>query len=162
MTQTQATPESLARVAGQLKGLAKRIQRAVLRKAMSRAGTVALQTMRPLVAIERPVDALSRARTRLLRRSLARKVKVTRDGVTVAVIGPRTGFGRVIGTRQRGPNKGQPIVYDPARTAHLVDRGTRRSIAEPFTQPTKDRVADQVLQIVVDTINEELSKVGKG
>jgi hypothetical protein len=50
----------------------------------------------------------------------------------VSVVGPSSSFSRTKGKRKRGKRKGQPIKHVPAKYAHLVNKGTKRSKPKPF------------------------------
>lgn len=103
----------------------KKAQNAV-RRAVSRAGTALLQTMRPLVPI----------RTGLLKRSMGKKdskPKVT--AYAYSIVGPRKGFRQVVAAKTAKSrslrakrsgkiavdNKGR--IQNPTKYAHLADRG---------------------------------------
>jgi HK97 gp10 family phage protein len=139
---------------------AKKIQRDGSRKAANAGGKVVLKAMKGAV----------RVRTGLLKKALGRKVKSFGDsGVSVAIIGPRTGFkvvkqkdgstakvqtkfSRLDGTRVN--KKGETVnkYSNPTQYAHLVDKGTRRSRAYPFRAPVQQATAGQVRDAMAEAV----------
>lgn len=57
-----------------------------------------------------------------LRKSLGTITKTYRKGIMV-IVGPRNEMGGQIGVVGRGRHKGRPVMEDPAKIAHLVERG---------------------------------------
>ena len=53
----------------------------------------------------------------------------------VAIVGPSRKYVRTKGKFTRGPKKGQPRKHVPAKVAHLVEKGTKRSRARKFISP---------------------------
>lgn len=120
-------------------------QRAILRRALTKA-------TRPIVPAAR---AKVPVRFGLLKKSLGRKLKTTKDGVVYVVIGPRKGMKKQVGTVTRGPRKGQPVYEDPAKIAHLVEQGhggPHPAPAHPFLGPTFDQMKGQVERTLSDEI----------
>lgn len=147
----------------QLAGMVRAVRNKYLRKAMNAAGTIVLKVMRRLAPVEVGRDELSRNRSKVLKKSLGRKVKAyAKKGVMIVIVGPRRGFRKQVGVRKRGKNVGQPVYYDPAKTAHLVEKGTSHSAAKPFARPagdtTKAQVEAAVVKIIDDGIKAESAK----
>lgn len=94
-------------------------------------------------------------------KSIGIKVKIY-GMVAVAMVGPRSNWYREKGVRVRGKHKGEPIRFRPSYTAHLVEKGTKRSQARAFLKPALDSTADQYLTTcakgVEDGISKQLSK----
>ena len=92
----------------------------IMRPAVAAGAKIALKAMK---------DATP-TRTKLLKKSEARKAKTYRaSGVTLAIIGPRTGMRIQVGIKTKGKNKGQPKFKDPTKYVHLVELGTAHSQA---------------------------------
>lgn len=87
--------------------------------------------------------------TGLLQKSLGVTVRKGRSGkergIYTARIGPRTGFGKTIGTHKTGKKAGQPIRKDPSKYGHLVELGTIHSEAKPFIRPAVDSAGDSAV-----------------
>lgn len=70
---------------------------------------------------------------------LAKSIRIKLKGYPadrwVSVIGPSTKYKRQKGKYKRGKRAGQPKVSTPARYAHLVERGTKRSLPRPWLRP---------------------------
>ena len=121
----------------------------ILRKGLAAASKPMLDTARRLVP----------RRTGLLRKSLGRKIKTYRStGTVVVMIGPRTGFKRVV--RVKGRRTFQR--NDPTHYAHLVERGTVHSRATPFLRPAFDQHKAAGEETVARVIREELAKALRG
>lgn len=108
----------------QLADLTKALRGRILRGAMAAGGRVAARMVKDLVPVEVGTDALSRARSKTMKRSIGIKV-VTRNGVVIVIVGPRRGFKKQVGVRTRGKAKGQPVCYDPVKVFHLIERGSK-------------------------------------
>lgn len=132
--------EGLEPMLARLRQLEKKsAQMRVLRAALTKGSKPVLDTAKKLAPVSGPEDAP--LQPRLLRKSLGRRVKTYGGRSTVVVIiGPRSkpSFRRQVGTRTRGKQKGQPVIQNPTKYAHLVEFGTRRSRAFPFLRPAFD------------------------
>lgn len=135
----------LQKVFKKLEGLNRTVRGKLIRKAIDRGTVGMLKTARQLAPVE----------TRLLKKSLGRRIKLYRtSGNVVAVIGPRKGFKRKVrvpvfdksGKRVRGKTREQ--VRDPRHYTHLVEFGTEHSAAKPFLRPAFDRNKDQAKSII--------------
>lgn len=111
--------------------LGERVQRKVLRAAVSASATPVLKSAR----------SKAKRRTGLLKKSLGRKVATNKKRQSVtAVIGPRRNVtGEVDGT-----------PYKPSRTAHLVEKGFINERGEhvapqPFLNPAMAETEGQAL-----------------
>lgn len=156
--------QSLRTAHRQLRRLEEGIRKRVVVKATRSGGKVALRIARVLVPVEDATDSLSRARRGLLRKSMGIRIAVYKQsGVVLAVIGPRRGFKRAIGIRTRGKHKGLPVFADPAKYAHLVEYGTRRSRARPFMRPAlaaaRGPAIEAMIRVIRDGVIEELGRV---
>lgn len=133
----------------QLAGLDMKIRRKALRAAVSAAGTVVVKKAKQLVRTE----------TKLLRKSIGKKVKVYKSGVAVCVVGARTGFRQPV-IRSRGkwaPAAPPPSGYaNPAVYAHLVELGTVRSRPFPFLRPAIEGQRDAILESMTKAIEKTL------
>lgn len=150
-----------------LRALKGSIQRKVCRKAASKGAQATVRHAKPLVPIrltfQKEKVAGSRKKVKvhkerfktaftiggvsgaltydggLLKKSLGQKVKTyAKSNTVVAIVGPRKGFRKRIGTITRGKNKGQPVYADPVKYAHLVELGTRHSSPKPFLRPASN------------------------
>lgn len=143
----------------QLHTLVAKVQKAILRKAMNKAGSIVLKEMKKHAPVEVGRDELSRARAKTLKKSLGKKVKsYAKKGVVIVVVGPRRGFRKQVGVRKRGNNVGQPVYYDPSKTSHLVEKGTSHAAAKPFARPARDNTEQKVFDAIVQTIQEGLEQ----
>jgi len=144
-----------------LKSADAKVRKKILRKACNKAGGVLLKRAKQLVP----------TKSKLLKKSLGRKVKVYPSGVAVAVVGPRKGF------RQEVVRDGREVLSDPIRYAHLVEGGTRPhgyktrggrhpgAKARPFLKPSLDSTKSTVKKVIANTIAEglqEAANAGKG
>lgn len=119
--------QEITRVLEELDG---KLRKKVLRKAVSAAGSLMLKRAKQLAPAE----------TKLLRKSLGRKVKVYSSGVAVAIVGPRKGYRQQI-LRKKGKWRAAPPppsgYADPTKYGHLVELGTqphtlkKRGISHP-------------------------------
>lgn len=173
--------QGLAEVVATLKGLPAKLQRKIMRKALSKATKGTVAAARRLVPRE----------TGLLKKSIGRKVVTYKEsGVLVVVIGPRKGFRQDVTRRGRG----KPSIADPVNYAHLVEFGTKphsllkgassrgrlkkatadlvaRGIgkihpgakARPFLRPAFDQTKGQILQIFAEEVQKGLAaEMAKG
>lgn len=147
---------SLKRTLKKLDVVDDRIRKKAITKVQRTNAKIILAVARSYAPKEIGKDELSEERAGLYKRAMGSKVKVYRNGVVIVVVGARRGFKKQIGVRKRGKNKGQPVFYDPAKIAHLIERGTKRSRARPHLRPalddTRSRVIDNTIRQVRDVI----------
>lgn len=106
-------------VVARLRDLEKKTRTKLTRKAATAAGKILYKSMRA---------NLTAKRTGTLRKSLGQKVKLYKNGVAVAIAGPRKGF-------KTTDDFGRPV--DPVNYAHLVELGRGRVEAGTQTRTTK-------------------------
>lgn len=112
----------------------------VVRKAVSKAIQPLAKDLKQSVPV----------RTKLLKRSIGRKVKSYRaSGVTAGVAGPRRGFGTTIQGRRR----------DPVRYAHVVERRTR--IWSSVARRHKQSAIRAMARLIKQGIADEIARNGK-
>lgn len=140
--------EGLDQVKGALKGVDQRVRKKALRKGVSAATGVILRRAKDKV----------RVRSKTLKKSLGRKVKVFRGGAVVGIVGPRTGFKTQVGVVKSGPKAGQPIYENPTQIAHLVEKGTHRSRAFPFMAPALEESKADAAAATADAVRDELHR----
>lgn len=149
--------EGLADVLRKLDELPKRLRNKHLKKAVGNAARTILWAAK----------ARTPKRRGVLYKSLGRKVKLYRNsGVAVAIVGARTGFRQVVGTRVRDsrpgtkyPKKaGDPIYADPTKYLHLVELGTSRSAGVHMLRDAiaqnKAAIADEMRKALEDAVKE--------
>jgi HK97 gp10 family phage protein len=151
--------------------LQNRVQSRILRKAIRHA--------------EKPVRTMARRlapkESGLLKKSIGAKIKVQMSKrIAYAVVGPRKGQGKEVAItdkgkvyldtteKQRKRNAGRNIVKtefrDPAKYAHIVERGSAShgkhpgTGAVPFLRKAFEANKRRVLGIIRDTIREELKR----
>lgn len=91
-----------------------------------------------------------------LARSIRIRLRIYPADRFVAVIGPSRKFVRVKGKYTRGKRKGQPRLHIPAKVAHLVEKGTKRSRAKPWLQPAHDETAPRFLETAAREVGREI------
>lgn len=111
-----------------LMGLPQALRNRVLRPAVTKASRRVAKAAKASRGLANSAWFYGPVTVGLLRRSIIHKVKTySRNGGTiVGVIGPQTGLRMQVGTRRRQGKKsnvGDPIYYDPAKIAHLVEFG---------------------------------------
>jgi HK97 gp10 family phage protein len=136
-----------------LEGLKKSLANKILRKAVTQAGRVVRDAVK--------ANAVNIKKHGYLAKSIGIKVKVYKD-TAIAVVGPRSKWSKVTGVRTRGKHKGEPITYKPSYTAHLVEKGTKRSQQKAFLKPALNSTSSLYMQIASDAIahgiQDQLSK----
>jgi HK97 gp10 family phage protein len=136
-----------------LEGLKRTLVGKILRKAVTQAGRVVRDAVKQ--------NATTIKKHGYLAKSIGIKVKVYGDSA-VAIVGPRSKWNKVVGVRTRGKHKGEPINYRPSYTAHLVEKGTKRSKQKPFLKPamssTESRYMQMVSEAIAQGIQDQLSK----
>lgn len=154
----QGVVDGLPQLLASLDGLATAVRNRILRAAVMAAGKVVLSRAKADAPRE----------SGLLRKSMARKVKVYRNsGVAVAIVGPRKGYKQQV-TRKRGKWRASTVWADPVRYAHLVELGTRPhrqrggqhpgSMPRPFLTPAATQQATAIRAAMASAINEGLAK----
>ena len=159
--QVQATVTGVEDAIKQLDALKAAVGRRILRQAMGKAARIVAKAAKRFAPREIGTDELGRARAGQLKKSMGQRVKTYSNGTVLAIIGPRHGFRKLIGIRTRGKDKGNAVYYDPARTAHLIERGTSHSAAQPFLRPALESTREQVTQAIVETIQEGIEREGQ-
>lgn len=127
-----------------LRTLGERVQRKVLRSAVSAAGTPVLKSARSKV----------KKRTGLLKKSLGKVIRTNKKTQSVAaIIGPRKGVS--------GEHNGK--VQKPSRYAHLVEKGFideagNHVPAQPFLNPAMAETEGQALNVMQTKLAEGVIK----
>jgi len=107
------------------------------------------------------------AKTGATAKSIRIKVKVYRDLTTVAIVGPGRNFTRSGGKVKRGRlsrvpfRRGLRKVIRPARYAHILERGSKRSTPRPFIKPAEAAIPgfrDQVAREIAAEIENEIAR----
>jgi HK97 gp10 family phage protein len=152
----QARVEGVEKAIKSLDALGRTVKNQILRKAMRAGARIIITAARAKV----PVD------TATLKKSFSVKLKAYRQsGVMVAVVGPRTGMKKQVGTRIRGAHKGEAVYRNPAKIAHLVEKGHARgkgkAAAPPhaFLKPALDETTGQVRDAVIEAIQAGIEQV---
>lgn len=108
-----------------LNAIGSRKSRNAIRRAVSRAGTVFLQTVRPLTPV----------RTGLLRQSMGKKDSSHKRFTAYSIIGPRRRFGGMVSVKTAASRTkrakrnakvavaNKPRYQKPVKYAHLVEKG---------------------------------------
>lgn len=118
----------------------------------------------------RPVLVKSKSlihdRTGSLQSSMAVNVKMGKDGIRTARIGPRAGFKGVwLGNQKyrKGPKKGQyrGVYAMPRHYSHMVEYGTAHSPAHSFIRAATVGAKDEVLSAMAKGLDSYLTKVAK-
>lgn len=97
----------------------------------------------------------------LLKKSIAVKIAPQRgaypSGKVIGYVGPQRGMRRQAGTRRTGKSWYQ----NPAKYAHLIEKGTRRSKAQSFLRAAWDALHDQAIQAFKDKIRADILKAAQ-
>ena len=149
--------EGLEAIKAQLRELPRKLAAKLEKKAINEAGKLVLQRAKALAPIRE--DRRQGYKGGLLRKSLARKVKVYRNrGIIVAIVGARKeGFRRQIGTRKDGT----PIFANSTKYLHLVELGTRTAQGKNFLRQALNEVRPQLTSIFTRVLEESISEVGR-
>lgn len=149
--------EGLEAIKAQLRELPRKLAAKLEKKAINEAGKLVLQRAKALAPIRE--DRRQGYKGGLLRKSLARKVKVYRNrGIIVAIVGARKeGFRRQIGTRKDGT----PIFANPTKYLHLVELGTRTAQGKNFLRQALSEVRPQLTSIFTRVLEEALNETGR-
>ncbi len=111
------------------------------------------------------------AKTGATAKSIRIKVKVYRQFFTVAVVGPAGGFVRKGARVKRGRRSKVPFRRNlrkdirPARYAHILERGSKRSRPRPFITPAEPvlfQVRDRIAAEVAREIERQLANSSAG
>lgn len=76
-----------------------------------------------------------------------------------ARVGPRGGFGIILGTKSRGKNKGKPIRRDPRFYAHLIEYGTSSQPARPFIRPAIESSESAIIAGLAKGYEKGMAKI---
>lgn len=124
--------------------------------ACRRGGRVILKAAKPLCPEDTDPHLSEKG---LLRKSLGVIVKVYKKVRVIALIGPRRGFRRQVGTVRRGKRAGLPIYQDPAKIAHLVEYGhggPHPAPPKPFLRPATDSSQSAVVNEMAESLKQDL------
>ncbi|MEO8082696.1 MAG: hypothetical protein ABI780_02675 [Ardenticatenales bacterium] len=99
------------------------------------------------------------ARYGFLAKAIRIKLKMYPSNVGVSVIGPSSKYTRTKGKFTRGPRRtGQKRKIIPAKYAHLVQKGTRRSREMPFLTRALDSAGPRYLADVQIEVAKEIER----
>jgi hypothetical protein len=91
---------------------------------------------------------------------LAKSIRIKLKGYPadkfVSVIGPSTKFTRTKGKFTKGKREGQPRLSRPSKYAHLVERGTKRSLPKPWLAPAHAESAGRFLMNAAAEVGREV------
>lgn len=136
-----------------LDGVEKKLRKKLIRKAVAAAGKVILSRAKQLVF----------TKSKTLKKSLGRKVKVYSSGVAVVVVGPRVGFKKEV------VRDGRTVLANPVKYAHLVELGTRPhryktragrhpgATAKPFLRPAVEGIQATIRKVMSREIEQGLA-----
>lgn len=127
-----ATFEGFENLSKTFDELSAKLQRAALRKTVSRAARPVRKEMKRLV----PKD------TRQTQRGIGISISVKSAGNVEASIGVRR--------KAKG---------SPASTVHLIEKGTINQPAQPFMRPALDNKKDEVVKVFASDFGKEIAKV---
>lgn len=126
-----------------LDGLAAKLRKKILKQAVTEASKILTKEAKRRAPVA----------TKLLRKSIGRKVKVFRNtGAVVAIIGPRVGF------KAEVLRNGRLVLSNPTRYAHLVELGTDRMAARAFLQPAFEATKAQMADVMRETIEQGIAE----
>jgi HK97 gp10 family phage protein len=130
------------------KGMSNKIMRIALMKA---AGTV-----------KEAVISNSPAGTGALKKSIKIRVRnYNNSSVWVAVVGPKSSYTKAKGKIKRGPHKGEPRIYRPAKYAQLLEHGTKHAGARPFLGPAMTSSKEAFATIFLDKVKSQVTEILK-
>jgi hypothetical protein len=138
-----------------LEGLRKTLVSKIMRKAITQASKIVQAAVK--------TNAQAVKLHGFTAKSIGVRVKVySAQLAAVAIVGPRSKWYREQGTRTRGKHKGAPIVFRPSYTAHLIEKGTKRSTQRAFLQPaltsTNDPFLSQLALNIEQGVADQLNK----
>ena len=128
-----------------LEQLGPKLARKALRRAVSKAGDLWVTEMKAKVATE----------SGDLRDSIDKKVSSTKQGNNLSA---KVSVGPTYNTKSRKPGDSS---QQPGTYGLFVELGTKKMSARPFMRPVFDATADKVVQIVADTLREDLESTVK-
>ena len=96
------------------------------------------------------------ARYRFLARSIRIRLRVYPNDRFFAVIGPKSKFEGARGKFKRGKRKGQPRKIKPAKYAHLVNKGTKRSKGRHWLEKAYAASVQRFYSTVIAEIRAEI------
>jgi HK97 gp10 family phage protein len=129
-----------------IEGLKNAIKNKIVRKAITQAGKPILKTAK--------ATALNRSGA--LKFSLALKTK-TRNNYTYGIIGPKSHYQKMITKHVTWLARTSPIAR-PARYAHLIEKGTKKSGAHAFlsTSFSAEATREQIREAIAEGIREAI------
>ena len=133
-----------------LKRLPGKLQRKILRPALRAAASPIAKSMKRK-APKRSIPGGGQ-----LKKSIGIRVVPQRKhripGGLVVDVGPRTGFKATVAGQE----------HDPQKIAHLVERGTENTRAQPFERPAFDENVAKAKQILAQRVSKGLAKAARG
>lgn len=101
--------------------------------------------------VQRRAKPATPKRSGALRQSIGIKTQKGSRGKTLAFA--------VIGARAKVSKVYRGKTVRPAKYAHLVERGTKRTAARPFLKPALDSQKSQISRAILDTLAAEIARV---
>lgn len=102
-------------------------------------------------------EAQAVARFGYLAKSIRIRLREYPPDKWVSVIGPSAAFSRTKGKFKKGKRKGQPRKVIPAKYAHLVNKGTKRSKPRPFLVKAHRRTAAGFVRDAAAEVGKEIA-----
>ena len=125
-----------------LEQLAPKLARTALRRAVSKAGDLWVSEMKAKV----PVDSGD------LRDAIKKKVTTTKRGNAISA---KVSVGAAWdGKSRKADSDQQPAVY-----GMILEFGSKKMVSKPWMRPVFDATASTVVEIVADTLREDLDDV---
>lgn len=155
----KAKLEGGAEVEKRLRALKPGKARAITRKAANAAIGIPMKAAKQAAPV---------GESRLLRKSIGRKITTYPSGVVVALAGPRSGFARMVVIKRVffGGNhpylsrlEGQSRKYNPVFYAHLTEGGTTRLQAKHWLLGAWRRTKAEAQKAFEEKMAEELAKL---
>ncbi len=131
-----------------LEGLKQSLVNKILKKAITVASRVVRDKLQG--------NAEEIARLGYLAKSIGIKIRIYK-GAAVAIVGPRSKWKRDNGTYTKGKNKGKPRTIKPSYYMHLVEKGSKRSKANPIEQQALSSTEEQFYTALSDAIRQGIS-----
>jgi HK97 gp10 family phage protein len=174
----------VAELIQRLDGFKRGVRGKILRTAVTKSTRIMLKRAKSRVPFRTRETAHSNIQPmKLLKKSLAVKIKTYGSGAVVGVIGPRKGMKTRVGVRVRGGKArevktydpksrtysgkkikqtkvGDPIYEDPVNITHLVEFGTKTAKAQPFLRPALEESRGEVYAIFEREINDGIAAAG--
>lgn len=124
--------------------------KAIWRKALRAGATILLKAARELVP----------TRSKMLRRSLAIRIKSRRrDGVIIAIVGPRQKFEKVINGRKVKPSNYAHLVEGGRKQWRKGNRAAGEVAARSFLGKASVAQRRAIFAAIVEKINKELAQL---